>query len=147
MYKKFLWMAALVCSMVLSQSSFSDSWGCGEGLKSMLQSLKLDDEQKAKIKPMLDQQQASMKDFGTQMSVLDAQIEQQINATKFDQSALDELIDKKAKLIGSMIKTKIMTKMQIYSVLSADQKTELQNMMKKLEDKIAAQFKMCHQND
>ncbi|MBL7525136.1 Spy/CpxP family protein refolding chaperone [Legionella bononiensis] len=147
MYKKFLWMAALVCSLVLSQSSFSDSWGCGEGLKSMLQTLKLDDEQKAKIKPILDQQQASMKDLGTQMNVLDTQIDQQINATKFDQSALDELIDKKAKLIGSMIKSKIKTKMQIYSVLSADQKTDLQNMMKKLEDKIAAKFKSCHQND
>lgn len=147
MYKKFLWIIAFTLSFVLSQSAFSDSWGCGEGMKNMLQSLKLDDAQKEKLKPILDQQQASMKDLGSQMNALDTQIDQQINSGKPDQTALDELVDKKAKLIGSMIKTKIMTKIQIYSLLTAEQKTKLQDMMKKLEDKIAAKFKSCHQND
>lgn len=147
MYKRFLWIVACAFSLVLSQSAFSDSWGCGEGLKTMLQSLKLDDAQKAKIKPIMDQQNATMKDLSTQMNALDTQINEQINAATVDQAALDDLLSKKATLIGSMIKAKIMTKVQIYGVLTPDQKATLQGMMKKLEDKVAAKFKSCHQDD
>lgn len=146
MYKGFVWIVACAFSLVLSQSAFSDSWGCGEGLKTMLQSLKLDDAQKAKIKPIMEQQSTAMKDLGAQMDSLDTQIEEQINATTVDQAALDNLLSKKAALIVSMIKAKVMTKVQIYGVLTPKQKSTLRDMMKKLENKIAAKFKSCHQD-
>ncbi len=147
MYKKFLWTVAFAFSLALSQSAFSDSWGCGEKLSTMLQSLKLDDAQKAKIKPIMDQQKATMKDLGSQMNDLDTQIDKQINSPTPDQAAIDDLLSKKVTLIGSMIKAKVMTKIQIFGVLTPEQKTTLQGMMKKLEDKIAAKFKKCHQGD
>lgn len=147
MYKKLLWIVAFTLSFGLSQAAFSDSWGCGEGMKSMLQSLKLDAAQKEKIKPILDQLGAGMKDLGKQMGDLDTQINQQLDSDKVDQSAIDGLVDQKAKLIGSMMKAKMAAKTQIFALLTPDQKRTLQGMMKKLDDKISAKFKSCHKDD
>ena len=36
MYKKYLWIVALAFSFVFSQATFANSWGCGEGIKTML---------------------------------------------------------------------------------------------------------------
>lgn len=46
-----------------------------------------------------------------------------------------------------MIKAKVTAKNQIYSVLNSQQKTELQNKMKKMEEKMADQFKSCHDDE
>lgn len=147
MNKKILWIVAFAFSLVLSQTAVADSWGCGEGMKKMVESLKLDDAQKAKIKPILEQLKSTMKDNWTQMSGLDTQIKQQVQSANMDQSTVDGLVDQKTKLIGNMIKAKIMAKNQIANILTADQKTQLQGMMNKLEDKIAAKFKSCHEDD
>lgn len=147
MYKKYLWVIAFAFSLVVSQSVLADSWGCGEGLKSMIDSLTLEKAQKEKIKPILGKLKSDMIDNGNQMKSLDQQITLQVNAVKVDQSALDGLIDKKAKLIGDMIKAKITAEIQIFGILKAQQKIELQGMMKKLEDKISAKFKSCHERN
>lgn len=147
MYRKFLWIVAFTLSFGLSQSAFSDSWGCGEGMKGMLQSLKLETAQKEKIKPIVDQLRSSMKAFGKQMGDLDTQINQQLGSDTPDQSAIDSLVDQKAKLIGSMVKAKMAAKSQIFTILTPEQKKSLQGMMKKLDDKIAAKFKSCHKDD
>ncbi|WP_298628164.1 Spy/CpxP family protein refolding chaperone [uncultured Legionella sp.] len=147
MYKRFLWIVACAFSLALSQSAFSDSWGCGEGLNKMLQELKLDDAQQAKLKPIMEQQKATMKDLGDKMNALDTKINEQMNAPTVDQAALDDLVNQKVTLIGAMIKAKVMTKVQIYGLLTPAQKTTLQDMMTKLEEKVAAKFKACHQDD
>lgn len=144
MYKRFLWVLALAFSFVLSQTTYADSWGCGKGMKEMVESLKLDDAEKVKIKPILDQLRSSMKENSAQMKVLEAQINEQVDSAKMDQATVDGLVDKKAQLIGNMMKAKITAKIQIFTVLNAEQKAELQNMMKKLEEEIKAQFKSCH---
>lgn len=64
-----------------------------------------------------------------------------------DQATVDGLIDKKTKLVGDMMKAKVTAQNQIYSVLNPQQKTELQNKVKKMEDKMAEQFKSCHDDD
>ncbi len=145
MYKKILWIGALAFSFVLSQTAFADSWSCRKGMEEMVGSLKLDNSQKGKIKPILDQLRSRMKDNGTQMKDLDAQINQQLDSTPMDQATVDSLVDKKTKLIGNMIKAQIMAKNQILAILNTQQRTELNTMMKKMDSKIAAQFKKCHQ--
>ena len=147
MYKKFLWVVALAFSFVLSQTAFADSNDCGKGLKEMVGSLKLEDAQKEKIKPILEQLKSNMKDNWSQMKDLDTQIEQQANSATMDQATVDGLVDKKSKLIGNMIKAKIMAKNQIFAVLNETQKTELQKMMKKMEEKMEEKFKSCHKQD
>ncbi|WP_454780792.1 Spy/CpxP family protein refolding chaperone [Legionella sp. WA2022007384] len=144
MYKKIIQTAAFAFTLAVSPVVLAHSGGCGEGFKSMVESLKLDDSQKAKIKPILDQLKASMKNDADQMKDLSRQINQQAESATMDQSAVDGLIDKKTKLIGDMMKAKITAKNQIFSVLNPQQKTELQNKMKKMEARMEEKFKNCH---
>ncbi|MDP3269119.1 MAG: Spy/CpxP family protein refolding chaperone [Legionella sp.] len=147
MYKKILSVVAFALSLSLNQAVFADSWGCGEGIKQMVQSLNLKDDQKAKIEPVLEQLKSNMKQMATQMNALDTQINQQANAATVDQSQVNGLVDQKAKMIGEMMKAKMLAKSQIMAQLTPEQKTQLQNMMTKLEEKMAAKFKSCHQDD
>lgn len=147
MYKKILWIMAFSCSLLFSQSIFANSWGCGEGMKQMLQSLKLTDDQKTKIQPILDQLKTSVKTAASQMGALETQISQQVTSATMDQGTLDGLVDQKAKLIGDMMKAKLTAKNQIIAILTPEQKTAILGMMKKLEDKIAARYKDCHDDD
>ena len=144
MYKKIIQTAAFAFTLAVSPVVLAHSGGCGEGFKSMVESLKLDDSQKAKIKPILDQLKTSMKNDADQMKDLSRQINQQAESATMDQSAVDDLIDKKTKLIGDMMKAKITAKNQIISVLNPQQKAELQNKMKKMEAKMEEKFKNCH---
>lgn len=147
MFKKLLGIVAVACSLILSNAAFSHSMDCGKGLKGMLESLNLDDAQKEKIKPIMDQQDATMKDLAAQMDALDVKMNEQMNAAQPDQSAIDGLVEQKVKLIGQMMKAKIMAKVQIFGVLKPEQKTQLQDKLKKLADKMAEKFKNCHQDD
>lgn len=142
-----LGIIALAFTLVLSQTAFADSWGCGEGLKKMVESLKLTDDQKAKIKPVLVQLRSNIIDSANQMGDLDTQINEQVRSATMDKATVDALVDKKAKIIGDMMKAKIMAKNQILAILKPEQKTELQNKMKNLEEKMAAKFKSCHDQD
>lgn len=147
MYKKIAGIVAMLAALVLSPVVFADDMGCGGGLKGMLQSLKLSDDQKAKIAPIMDQMKAGMKDSAAQFMALDKQINDQVNSDKMDQAAVSSLVDQKTKLIGSMIKAKLAAKNQIMAILTPDQKTAILGMMQKMEDKIAAKYKSCHGDD
>lgn len=146
MCKKTLWIIAVAFSFVLGQSAFAHSL-CGQSMDKMVESLKLDDAQKAKVKPVLDQLKSNMQSNWTQMKDLETQINQQVQSANMDQSTVDGLVDKKTALIGNMMKAKIAAKNQIFNVLNAQQKETLQAKMKAKEDKIAAEFKSCHDQD
>ncbi|STY29325.1 16 kD immunogenic protein [Legionella wadsworthii] len=145
MYKKIMQIAAFAATLVLSPVVLAHSGECGGGLKSMVESLKLDQNQKSKIEPILNQLKTTIKNDAAQMRDLSQQIHQQVQSTNMDQSVVDNLIDKKTKLIGDMMKAKITAKNQIYAILNQQQKTELQNRMKKMEEKMAEKFKKCHE--
>ncbi|KTD60114.1 16 kD immunogenic protein [Legionella sainthelensi] len=147
MYKKIAQTVLFACTLVLSPVVLAHSCGCGEGLKHMVSSLKLDDNQKAKIKPILEQLASTIKNDASQMNDLDQQLQQQAESANMDQATVDSLIDKKTKLIGDMMKAKVTAKNQIYAVLNPQQKTELQSKMKKMEEKMADQFKSCHDDE
>lgn len=147
MHTKIIYVIALAFSLAFSQSALADSWCCGERLRTMVESLKLNAAQKEKIKPILDQLKLDMNDKRSQMPGLETQLNQQVESSNMNQTTVDDLVNKKTKLIGDMMKAKIMAKNQIYTILDTQQKTELQNMMKKLEEKISAKFKSCHGQD
>ncbi|KTD73267.1 Spy/CpxP family protein refolding chaperone [Legionella tucsonensis] len=145
MYKKMVQTAVFAFALALSPVVLAHSGECKERLKNMVESLKLDESQKSKIKPILEKLKATMKNNGEQMRDLSKQLHQQAESASMDQSTVDDLIDKKTKLMGDMIKAKIEAKNQIYAVLNPEQKTELQNKMKKKEEKMAEKFKKCHE--
>jgi len=144
MYKKIIQTVAFTCALVLSPVVLASAGECSKGLKHMVDSLKLDDSQKAKIKPILEQLKSTIKSDASQMKDLGQQLDQQTESTNMDQSAVDSLIDRKTKLIADMIKAKITAKNQIYSVLNLQQKTELKNKMKRMEEERKEKFKNCH---
>ncbi len=146
MFKKCLWIVAIACSLAIGQAAFAGC-ACETGIDKMVASLKLDKAQKDKIKPILDQLKASVKDSAAQMTDLESQINQQATSASMDQATVDGLVDKKVKLIGDMMKAKITAKNQIFAILDDKQKAALQAMLKKSEDKMTAQFKHCHDHD
>lgn len=146
-HKKYLLVAAFAFSFIFGQTVFAHSHECGERLQKMVETLQIDDAQKAKIKPVLEQLKSSLKDEGAQMKDLRAQIKQQVQSDTMDQATLDGLIDKKAKLIGDMMKAKSNASHQIYMVLTPEQKTKFQGLVKNMEEKMAEKFKKCHDSD
>lgn len=147
MYKKLASIIILCCSFVFCQAVFADDGICRQGLKKMVESLNLTDDQKAKIHPILDQMKSTMKDSGSQMDGLESQIRDQMNSTTMNQDTVNGLVDKKTALIGTMMKARINAQNQIFGILTADQKSQLQQMMKAEEDKMASKFKSCHDMD
>jgi periplasmic protein CpxP/Spy len=147
MYKTLIGICALAFSFVLSQSSFADSSHCKHNLKNMVESLKLDDQQKAKIKPIMDQLKTTMQNNASQMGNLRTQINQQVTAPTMDQNAVNGLVDQKTKIIGDIMKAKITAKNQIYGILNDQQKAQLADQMKKMEEKMAAKYKECHEDE
>lgn len=148
MYKKLIGIMVFACSLIISQSLFAHGHGvCGDGLKKMIASLNLDAAQMEKIKPILEQLKATAQEKGMQMGDLDKQIKEQILSGKMDQDTVNGLVDKKSALIGDIIKAKINTKAQILAILNPEQKTVLQNKMQEAEDKMAAKFKKCQDDD
>lgn len=147
MHKKILWITAFTCTLMLNQTAFAHSSECGESIGHMVKSLKINDDQQVKIKPILEQLKSRKKDLGTQLSNLDAQIRQLEASTTIDQAAVDALVDKQAKLIADMMKAKIQTKNQILTILDDQQKTELHNLINKNEEKMLKKYKSCHDED
>lgn len=147
MYKKLLWITAVAFSLVLSQATFAHDWGCGKSMEKMVESLNLDDAQKAKIKPVLEQLKSTIQSNASQFSSIETQINQQVNSATMDQGTVDGLVDQKTKLIGNMMKAKLAAKNQIIAILTPEQKTKIQDMMKKAEEKMAEKFKDCQDND
>jgi protein CpxP len=146
MFKKSLWIITFVSSLMINQMVFADSSVCGESLSQMVQSINLDATQKEKIKPILDQLKSTLKASGSQMDASVSQIRQQVNSTNMDQEKVNSLVDEKTKLIGDVMKAKIMAKSQIFSILNPQQKGKLQDMIKKSDEKMAAAFKKCHED-
>lgn len=146
MSKKLLWIFALMFSFMLNQIVFADPAICKESLNKMVQSLNLDDTQKTKIKPIIDQMKSSVKTAASQMDDIRTQLTQQVYSASMDQSTVNDLVDKKAKLIGDMMKAKVMATNQVYNILNPQQKQKLQGMIKNMEEKIAAEFKQCEQD-
>lgn len=145
--KKILWTVVFAFSLLFNQAALADSWGCGEGLKQMLSTLKLTDDQKAKLKPIMDQLKTGMKTMGPQMADLDKQINAMVNSDNMDAAAMGKLVDQKTQLIGGAMKAKLMAKNQVMAILTPDQKKIIQGKLQALEDKIAAKFKSCHDQD
>lgn len=147
MYKKILGIMVIACSFLFYQAAWADEWGCGEGLKKMVTELQLDQSQKDKIQAAMDQMKSKMKEVSSQMDDLDKQIKQEVNSDQMNPSNLGNLVDQKAKLIGDMIKAKLATQIQVLSVLTPEQKTDIRNKLQALEDKIHEKYKSCHEDD
>lgn len=148
MYKKILGSVVLACSLVMGSTvALAHGDHCGWGMNKMVESLKLDDAQKQKIKPVLENLKTTMQQDGRQMHDLSKQIRDQVNSSNMDQAKVNDLIDQKTKLLGDMMKAKASARNQIFSVLNDQQRAELKNKMMKMQEKMEARYKDCHDQD
>lgn len=148
MFKKILWIAAFTFSLMFGQSVLAhDKDYCKDRIQSMIKSLNLSEEQKDKVKPILEQLKTSMKDNWSQVKDIKTQLKQQIESATMDEATVDSLIDKKAALIANSMKAKAKAKNQIYNILTDDQKTSYQKMVKEKAEKMEKKWKKCHDDD
>lgn len=144
---KLLWTVTCALSLFIGSLSVANACGCGKGMHQMVDSVKLDAAQKEKVKPILDQLKATIKENADQMNSIETQLKQQLTSGKMDQSTVNGLVDKKVQLIGNIIKAKMQAKTQIYAVLNDKQKAEFQENMKKEDKKWEKEFKNCSAKD
>lgn len=147
MIKTFIKTLILTLALTITHTATADSWGCGEGMKSMLATFKLDQAQLDKIKPVLVHYNSDVKDTANMIKPIDAQLSKQGLSNKMDEKVVNDLINKKMQLIGNMMKSKIIAQNRILAILTPDQNQQMQVMIKQLEDKISAKFKSCHLDD
>lgn len=144
MYTKILGVLAVTVSLMMSQSVLAHS--CGEDLKNIVVGkLKLDDKQKEKIKPVLDQLKTSAQEHFTQMRDIRAKIKQQVESDTLDQGTVDSLVDQKAKIVTEYTKAKINARHEIFTILTPEQKTKLKNELQKVEEKVANKVARCQE--
>lgn len=121
----------------------SEAGHCRARMHEMLQSLKLDSAQQEKINAIKQQAKSSMQNSWKQMKALRAQMKTMVTSDKIDEAALDKLISEKATLMSSITKTAVLTKNQIYNILTTEQKQQLQSMMQKADSNKMMHLKAC----
>lgn len=142
MAKKLLWIAAMVFSLVLGSTAYADGH-CGHRIEAFVSGLNLDDSQKAKIQPIVEQLKSNMKDNWSKMKDIRMQLNQQIMSDKMDQSVVDSLVDQRSKMMSDMMKARASAMNQIWGVLNDKQKAACQDMMKKWAEKAASMHESC----
>jgi len=149
MNKKIIGIGVFIFALIFGQSVFADSddCTCGEKMKEMITSLKLDDAQQAKIKVIKEQMKSSVKSNWEKMKGLREQINQQIHSDDMDSSKVDQLINLKAELMGKMMKAKAMARHQMYGLLTPQQKVQFQELFKKWDEKVEKKHESCHKDD
>lgn len=123
-------------NMSADQQSMMESCGCGHKMDDMMSSLKLDDAQKEKLKALKDQAKENMKANWAQMKEIRSQMDALVDSDTMDEAKVDSLINQKKELLATMMKSKAMMRHQIYTIMSPQQRTQMQNMMKQWKEQI-----------
>ncbi|MGQ3891168.1 Spy/CpxP family protein refolding chaperone [Legionella sp. CNM-4043-24] len=148
MIKKIALLPLLLLTLVMSpsvsaDSDKSDTCSCKHAMKKMMNSLQLSSDQQAKIKAIKAQARPVIKDYWKQMGQITVQINSMTTSDKVDEASLDALIKQKTDLYSKIMKNRIMTKNQIYHVLTAQQQQQYQELMKQLQSKADAKDASC----
>lgn len=136
MNKKFVWLSALVVSLIAGQPAIAcktTSKHCHCNEQKIASHLNLTSEQKVKIKEIRAKSLAVFNANYKQLKALRAQIHDLAKAEKIDEAKLDSLIAQKNKIQGIMLKNHVLTQHQIYNLLDAKQKLQFQKMKKARE--------------
>jgi protein CpxP len=132
MNKKFIWLSTLVIALIIGQPTFacsdtkdqSKQCHCKTNGKKISENLNLSDEQKKKIIALKKQSHHELKLNYKKIIALRTQINAMSKAEKIDEAKLDALIKQKNLVLGEMLKKHIILQHQIYTVLTAAQKTQ-----------------------
>lgn len=146
--KKIILLPFMAFALAISPVTFAKSKSCPcMDVQKLEKELNLTSEQKNKIMEIRKQAKEQMKGKWEEMKNLYKQKKELVRSEKMDEAKLDELINQKKEIIATMMKTKIMTKHQIYNVLDAKQKEQYAAMMDKWEHKKMEKMKNMDDDD
>ena len=137
MNKKLFWLIAFTFSVALCQPIYADqhkdesakqvSCPCK---KMWVKTLDLNDEQQAKMKAIRAQARAVKKKKKDELITINNQIQELIKLNELDESKLDVLINQKKEIMGTLMKSRAMTKHQMYNVLTPAQRAKYEDLTK-----------------
>ncbi|KTD64783.1 Spy/CpxP family protein refolding chaperone [Legionella spiritensis] len=146
MIRRLMFITMLAGSFLTIQMSYADSYKkphhqCKAGWNKLINKLQLTDDQQTKIKAIKAKGRQMMQANREQFKAIRLKMNQLITSEKLDEAALDKLIDQKVALTRASLKSRIMTKNEIYNLLDPRQKQIFQDMMQKWEAKKKMFFK------
>ncbi|QDP72613.1 hypothetical protein FOG18_08630 [Legionella israelensis] len=146
MNKGMIWLSAIAFSLSVNTATVfalpADNMKKCPGheyKEKMLEKLNLTDAQKKQIEDIKKQYKEGMRAKFGELKNLRSQMIDLVKSDKIDENQLNQLVNQKKEILGSILKSKIMMKNQIYNVLNDDQKKQYIDMMQKWMDK-----KMMH---
>lgn len=139
MNKKIILLPALMLSLAFSQGAFSHE---DEMMKlkehhvcmhHAVSQLNLTQDQKTKIKTIKEQAKQEMKKAKSELHAIRMKMRPLVDTDTLDVAKLDALIQQKKDIIGAVMKTKLMAKHQMYTILDAKQKVMFNEMATKCD--------------
>ncbi len=140
MFNKLLVLPTLVLTLATSQIALARGGEFANCMKNTYKNLNLTPEQQTKIKTMKDQMMAGLKDKEVQMKAMHDEVKTLIQADTLDESKLDALVNQKKDVIGTMMKSKIMMRHEVYHLLTPKQKEQFIAKAEKCEQQIVKRF-------
>jgi protein CpxP len=104
--------------------------GPGDMVEHMSRELNLTDAQKAQVKTLFDAQQATEEQRHTKLDELRKQIEAATANGQFDENTVRNLASQQSQLMTDQMVDHLRLHSQIYGLLTAEQKTKADQMMK-----------------
>jgi protein CpxP len=104
--------------------------GPGDMIEHMSRELNLTDAQKAQVKTLLDAQQATEEERHTKLDDLRKQIDAATANGQFDENTVRNLANQQSQLMADQLVDHLRLHSQIYGLLTAEQKTKADQMMK-----------------
>lgn len=152
MIKKIGVLPLVLLALLMSQPIFADTGAgqsktsmcaCKHPMHKMVASLQLGHDQQTKIKTIKAQTKNLDKGYWQQMAAITVQMNNMITADTVDEAKLDALVKQKTGLYSKIIKNRIMTKNQIYHVLTAQQQQQFTALMKQSLNKAEGTHANC----
>ena len=130
--------AIFVIAQKRANNSGGHGFGHGRGDKigMALRSLDLTDEQKAKVKEIMDANKTTFEPTMQSMKENRAKLHDLSKAGTFDQAQVESLANEQGDLVAKMIVQKESVKAQIFAILTDEQKAKAAEMRTKFEGRM-----------
>lgn len=144
MLKKILSMFIFFFSLTVCYNAFAVDAYCGENVDKVINTLNVNDEQRAQINSVLSQLQTTLQNKSNKMGELKKEISQSLMEEPINKSKINGLISKRTELAHAIYEAKILAKIQILNTLNPAQKAKLHDMVKKVDAKKEEHMHHCH---
>jgi len=139
MNTKLLSFSALALSLSLSQTSVAfaeHTVKCfdGQRLEKAIKKLDLSADQKTKIEAICEKAKADIIAQRETFRAAHMEVNEAFKSNSMTEDKMDSFVSKEEKIVGAMIKIRMMERLDINNVLTDDQKAKVADMMIKWEN-------------